>query len=96
MKRKYLHIGVDESQRIFCKKKSLEEYTECKSIYIKFKETCTINKLLRNTHLCGKIINENRREQHVEGETKNVLKVTKMYFLSWGGWYKFDHFIIFI
>lgn len=83
---------MDESQHIFCKKekKSLEEYVECKPTYLKFKETCTINKLLRNTHLRGKVIKETKESN------KESLKRYKNVFRKLSGRYKFDHFIIFI
>lgn len=85
---------MDESQHNSFKKVS--KYIEYNPIYINFRETCTTNELLSDMHTCGKIINKNEERKYVGENIKSVLKVTKNVFLKLGGWYKYDHFIIFI
>lgn len=72
---------MDESQHNSFKKVS--KYIEYNPIYINFRETCTTNELLSDMHTCGKIINKNEERKYVGENIKSVLKVTKMYFLSW-------------
>lgn len=76
--------------------KTVSKYIEYNPIYINFRETCTTNESHSNRHICDEIINKNEEGKYVEEDIESVLNVIKNVFLKLGGWYKYDHFIIFI